>query len=557
MRKFSFQWRLITTSLAAVFSATVLPRGNAQIDLGAQDSLFASCDVASYYNDFDTNDLSSWSREALQVLLEATHRQSLPYTDRDGDDVWKALQDVDAGPIATANGTADGTPTVRLIYSQNVVPAEPKGTPDTWNREHCWPKSRGVEESGDDFVDVHHLFPADWGVNSIRSNRFFNWCNITTGCTRLPDDELASPEVDTYYEDLYFQPPFMVRGDVARALFYMDVRYRHLHLTDCPDQNKDNEMAYLSSLLEWHALDPPSDDERDRNGRICSRWQGNRNPFVDFPGLASQIYGTPKTRPFQCGGATTDGENFEDSPSSSNTTASLQPGDVMVVAMQSDNPDKVALVALHDLSAGIKIHLSDNAWNGDSFFNNEGTISLTLPQDVDAGTVFGYGDDLLFGTRWNSENDAGFALAAAGDTIIVWYSLPNSNEEDTLEDAPYRFLSALSYSGPWQPNGLLQSEYETSTSALPDPVKAFSIALNHFDNYAYTGPTTGTKISLQRSLADSANWKGQNVIDSNSVSNLASQTFKILESTDTPSSTTPFHYAHTPWIIILSAPFLI
>ena len=43
-------------------------------------------------------------------------------------------------------------------------------------------------------------------------------------------------------------------------------------------------------LLQWHALDPPSDAEIRRNDKLCRRYQGNRNPFVDKPELAHKAF---------------------------------------------------------------------------------------------------------------------------------------------------------------------------------------------------------------------------------------------------------------------------
>jgi endonuclease I len=81
----------------------------------------------------------------------------------------------------------------------------------------------------------------------------------------------------------------------------MDVRYSaqnnngvDLVLTDCPSANSTNEMAYKSQLLAWHAEDTVSDEERMRNRRVCERWQGNRNVFVDFPDAARRIFGEPR-----------------------------------------------------------------------------------------------------------------------------------------------------------------------------------------------------------------------------------------------------------------------
>jgi endonuclease I len=594
-----------STTTAVVAQAQKNNENDDDNDDNDNDIVFSDCDVNDYYyQDFDTQDIvnsSWWTRSALQAHLEATHRRHLPYTDNDDgdDDVWKALQDIDAGePLLDNNGAATPT-TVTLIYSQQVIPAEPKGTPDTWNREHVWPKSRGVQDSGMDFSDVHHLFPADWTVNSLRNNRFFDECSskhdnnnnnnitttttTTTTCTRLPDDLLAGPDVDTYVAHDFFQPPHMVRGDVARALLYMNIRYPHLQLTDCPHDNNNNnnedsdnnnednnKMAYLSTLLEWHALDPPSSEEIRRNDRICSRWQGNRNPFVDFPQLAQHLYGHPRPRPFQChnhnnnNNDTATAEPPTSAPSTGTPddeyysfTADLQPGDVMIVAVQSDDPDQVALVALVNISAGVEIHLTDRAWNGQAFTNNnEGTVTLQLPRPVSAGTVFGYyyyggGDS---DTEWNSKSDAGFALATAGDTIIVSYSSPFAKDEEGDDDnggekgddddngnSMKFFLSALSYDGPWQQQDDVGQMMDSSMSALPASIQNFAVALPHFDNYAYIGPMKGSKRSLQQALTDPANWEGTNnndLLDSSSAPPLAvfslaaSSSSQVFEITD-------------------------
>ena len=47
----------------------------------------------------------------------------------------------------------------------------------------------------------------------------------------------------------------------------------------------------LEMLLAWHRLDPVSAKERNRNEGIYRNWQGNRNPFIDFPELANLIWG--------------------------------------------------------------------------------------------------------------------------------------------------------------------------------------------------------------------------------------------------------------------------
>lgn len=94
-----------------------------------------------------------------------------------------------------------------------------------------------------------------------------------------------------------FQPPASVRGDIARALFYMAVRYdgdavqdpgtRDLELSDSPDASW-GYMGVLSVLRAWHEADPVDDVERLRNGLVCGQ-QGNRNPFIDHPEWVADI----------------------------------------------------------------------------------------------------------------------------------------------------------------------------------------------------------------------------------------------------------------------------
>ena len=144
-----------------LFVLLLLPDYSFIIPSKAQETQFDGCAIQDYYKEFITSDSDSSSlqdnvsREALELLLESTHRKVLPYTDSDQDDVWKALMDLDIG------STDD---TVHLIYRQVDVPALPHGTPDTWNREHLWPKSLGVGYTGEcfwDFCCIVVIIPSD------------------------------------------------------------------------------------------------------------------------------------------------------------------------------------------------------------------------------------------------------------------------------------------------------------------------------------------------------------------------------------------------------------
>ena len=98
------------------------------------------------------------------------------------------------------------------------------------------------------------------------------------------------------------------RGDVARALLYLDVRYEggihsgtgaaepDLVLTDddslVATTGGNASLAYmgrLSTLLAWHAADPVDAREEARNDEVAVH-QGNRNPFIDHPEWATCVF---------------------------------------------------------------------------------------------------------------------------------------------------------------------------------------------------------------------------------------------------------------------------
>ena len=103
-----------------------------------------------------------------------------------------------------------------------------------------WPRSLGVDSSGKDNTDVHSLRPSDCNVNAVRSNKLYGACGTlgTSSCTSPAHPEAA---FDTETDGVTFLPPADVRGDVARAILYMDLRYDgsdadtlDLVVSDCP-----------------------------------------------------------------------------------------------------------------------------------------------------------------------------------------------------------------------------------------------------------------------------------------------------------------------------------
>ncbi len=161
---------------------------------------------------------------------------------------------------------------------------------DSWNREHIWPKSHGDFGTSQPMgTDLHNLRPTDASVNSTRGNLDF--------------DNGGAKVIDTYglgssfcYVDTdSFEPRNEVKGDVARIIFYMAVRYeggkvneKDLELVDSVS-SRGATLGKLSTLLAWNEQDPVDDFERNRN-EVIYGYQNNRNPFIDHPEFASLIW---------------------------------------------------------------------------------------------------------------------------------------------------------------------------------------------------------------------------------------------------------------------------
>lgn len=219
-----------------------------------------------------------------------------PYTST-ATDVWDILKETDKDPNNSDN--------VILIYSGvSVNAAQEYNSGNGWTREHVWAKSRG------DFgttlgpgTDAHALRPQDNSTNSQRSNRGFDNCS---NCSSVYDTWSNNTNSFLDTSDWSFEPRDEVKGDVARMLFYMAVRYEgydsypdlELSETIAPQSNKDPFHGKLAILLEWHRNDPVDSWETNRNDVIYYNFQNNRNPFIDHPEIAEHLWGTKTSIPW-------------------------------------------------------------------------------------------------------------------------------------------------------------------------------------------------------------------------------------------------------------------
>ena len=231
--------------------------------------------------------------------------------------VWNAINSYDIRP--------DGK--IWDIYSgiSNFTPKDDqdKGEEgqenEAYNREHAMPKSWFNEDTNQEyystgvypmFTDLHHLFPTDRYVNSMRSN--YPYGEVGEKVTKQSEggfskfgrctDELGYKLQGQ--NGRVFEPADEYKGDLARVYFYMATAYESYKNEKGAERSpKDWKSDMLTSdiypfftdwalkmLLRWAEQDPISEKEIKRNEAIFGI-QKNRNPFVDYPGLEQYIWG--------------------------------------------------------------------------------------------------------------------------------------------------------------------------------------------------------------------------------------------------------------------------
>lgn len=195
------------------------------------------------------------------------------------DGVWNALKVTDQDPANPNN--------VILVYSgRSQSKSTNGGGVNDWNREHVWAKSHGdFGTATGPGTDLHHLRPEDVTVNSTRGNKDF--------------DKGGSPVSEapgSFTDSDSFEPRNAVKGDVARMLLYMAVRYdggdgfANLEVNDKVNNGSAPAIGRISVLKQWNLQDPPDAFEQRRNQVIYDTYQHNRNPFIDHPEWVNSIW---------------------------------------------------------------------------------------------------------------------------------------------------------------------------------------------------------------------------------------------------------------------------
>ena len=272
------------------------------------------------------------------------------YDINSGADIWKIYEITDRDwDLSPASAITQGTynpstntitnykygvenPYVHALYRNRGVEKarqkanEKHGKDGGIDREHIWPKSRGFDTSGGSGArgDIMHLWPGDHPVNSYAHvNNPYGFVDPkkvskdmgaeykTDGVVTLAGNYLGTSS--SLGVGKVFEPQDSDKGDIARAVFYMAARYNNWSMQDTTidagnpnlflDDSIDTEtvastadkavsIGLIRDLLAWHHLDPVDEFEIRRNDLVFRNYNHNRNPFIDFPCWADDVWGS-------------------------------------------------------------------------------------------------------------------------------------------------------------------------------------------------------------------------------------------------------------------------
>lgn len=217
-------------------------------------------------------------------------------------DIWEILRTADQNP--------ENSNQVWCMYIEQPMAKIDQQSGSSivgkWNREHIFCQSRGGFEVAqgdtadgigvwnstsatstvDGVSDAHHIRAENGQENSSRNNK--NYGPVATSTV--------------YAGPIGTQGSW--RGDVARAVFYMAVRFNGLNVVNGDPSEylvdgvtPSGNIGDLATLLTWNTTDPSDDFELNRNNYVYT-WQMNRNPFIDYPNLADYIWGSHAGEPW-------------------------------------------------------------------------------------------------------------------------------------------------------------------------------------------------------------------------------------------------------------------
>ena len=311
---------------SAAFSSSIEPNVSSDVDSSISSissdgsTSYSIIDNTQYYNGYyDT--LVSWTdgedlKNQLHTIIRKGY-QPLSYTK-------SSKQNYDTN--IDADHSKYDFEYLDVIYSKNH--SFKTDTNKGWQREHAWCASLMCGSTTSNAVafkgratDFHNLFAANASGNQSRGNKNYGYANAISESytTQFSSDNGK----DGYtYDETIFEPGDIDKGRLARAIFYMATMYKDAEQDTSNNINMkgltivEDPVTYvagndckfaignLSELLEWNKNVQVDYLEMQHNISVYTNTnnpdgvaQGNRNPYVDYPGLVDYVYGSKKDQP--------------------------------------------------------------------------------------------------------------------------------------------------------------------------------------------------------------------------------------------------------------------
>lgn len=232
-------------------------------------------------------------------------------------DLWEAFKSTDKRPDGKV---WDMYSTYEFEFGTDQDRGQSAEEGELYNREHSVPNS-WFHKDYPMYSDLIHLIPTDKCINNKRGSYPFGETNRPTYTSNDGFSKLGPSSVSGY-SGTVFEPNDEYKGDFARIYFYMTTCYEDNVSTWESDMLAHNKYPAfttwaLNMLLRWAAEDPVSQKEIDRNNAVYNI-QGNRNPYVDYPGLEQYVWGEYTGQAFSYSNyVTPDFPDYPDNPGGS------------------------------------------------------------------------------------------------------------------------------------------------------------------------------------------------------------------------------------------------
>ena len=258
----------------------------------------------------------------------------------------------------------------------------------TYNREHSFPKS-WFNDARPMHNDLFHLYPTDSYINGVRGNFPFGETDHPSKTSHNGFSKFGGSSTPGYSGKV-FEPNDEYKGDFARSYFYMATAYENkIGGWKSPMLAHNSYPAYadwaLKMLLRWAKEDPVSKKEIDRNNAVY-KLQGNRNPYIDFPGLEQYVWGDKTSVSF-------DPDNYNGGEVNPNPNPTPNPDDKEVAVPVFSVPSGVVaahtVVSISSATAGATIYYSVN---GDAEKSGTSPVKYTIDADANITAYAKLGD---------------------------------------------------------------------------------------------------------------------------------------------------------------------